>query len=92
MKKKLLCLLLVLIMPVMVLAGCGKSESAYQAGCTILTNIDYVKVQEQYQGGWITYNNVEKVELRNDSGVAYVYLERSVITTTLNNLVIKHKR
>lgn len=90
--KKFLCLLAVLIVAPIMLCGCAKSESAFQASCTVLTNIDYVKVQEQYQGGWITYNNVEKVELRNDSGVAYVYVNNIVIVTSLENLVIRYKK
>lgn len=92
MRKKLLFLLLVLIMPVLVLAGCGKSESAFQASCTIITEVSYVRIKDQYQNGWTTYNNVDKIELRNDSGVAYVYLNDIVIVTSLENLVIRYKK
>lgn len=90
--KKFLCLLAVLIVAPIMLCGCAKSESAFQASCTIITEVSYVRIKDQYQNGWTTYNNVDKIELRNDSGVAYVYVNNIVIVTSLENLVIRYKK
>lgn len=86
--KKLLCLLAVLIVAPIMLCGCSPTLEEYKT----ITGISYVQIKDQYQNGWTTYNNVDKIELRNDSGVAYVYLNDIVIVTSLENLVIRYKK
>ena len=54
--------------------------------------IKSVKVQSQYQGGWIEYTDVEKV-IKKDDSIVEIYLENGdVITTSIDNVVIySHK-
>ena len=88
MRKKLLCLLAILIVAPIMFCGCSPTLEEYKT----ITGISYVRIKDQYQNGWTTYNNVDKIELRNDSGVAYVYLNDIVIVTSLENLVIRYKK
>lgn len=86
--KKILCLLALLIVAPIMFCGCSPTLEEYKT----ITKVSCVKIQDSYQGGWTTFQNVDKVELRNDSGVAYVYLSNGmIITTSLNNLIINHK-
>ncbi|MBO5955016.1 MAG: hypothetical protein J6Q13_03520 [Clostridia bacterium] len=81
--KKFLCLILLLMCPIL-LSACSNDGM-------IERDITSVKVRSEYQGGWVTYNQVDKV-VKLDDNIVEIYLQNGeVITTSINNVIIYSK-
>lgn len=89
--KKFLVLLsvLILLLVAILFSGCDTTNPTKYT-CVEVTDVAYVKLRESEHEELVVYRNVEKVEIRNDSGVVYIYLEYdNVIITSLDRVIIK---
>lgn len=89
MKKKIFCLLLLLIMPVLFLTGCGaESTSMYTYSDIHSDKVFLVKIQDN-NNEWIEYTDINKYVLANEIGLIYLYRNNDeVIVTHIENVII----
>lgn len=83
-------LILVSMLLIVILFSACDTTNPTKYTCIEVTDVAYVKLRESEHEELIIYRNVEKVEIRNDSGVVYIYLEYdNVIITSLDRVIIK---
>ena len=89
MKKKIFCLLLVLIVPLLLLTGCGAdSTSMYTYTDKYCDKVYSVKIQDN-NNEWIEYTDINKYVL--DANVGLIYIHRTngeIIITHIENIII----
>ena len=89
MKKKIFCLLFVLIVPLLLLTGCGiDSTSMYTYTDKYCDKVYSVKIQDN-NNEWIEYTDINKYVLANEIGLIYLYRNKGeVIITHAENVII----
>ena len=89
MKKKIFCLFLLLIMPVLFLTGCGvERTSMYTYSDMHSDKVFLVKIQDN-NNEWIEYTDINKYVLANEIGLIYLHRNNDeVIVTHIENVII----
>lgn len=89
MKKKIFCLLLILIFPVLILTGCGvNSTSMHTYTDKYCDKVNSVKIQDN-NNEWIEYTDINKYVLEANVGLIYIYRTNGeVIVTHIENVII----
>jgi hypothetical protein len=89
MKKKIFCLLLVLLVPILLLTGCGTDSTSMYTYTDKLCDKAYsVKIQDN-NNEWIEYTDIKKYVLSNDIGLVYIHRNNGeVIITHIENVII----
>lgn len=89
MNKKIFCLLLILILPVLLLTGCGpNSTSMYTYTDKYCDKVYSVKIQYN-NNEWIEYTDINKYVLDAKVGLIYIYRTNGeVIITHIENVII----
>ena len=92
MKKKIFCLLLILIFPVLILTGCGISGASTTSMYTYTDKhydkVSSVKIQDN-NNEWIEYTDISKYVLEANVGLIYIHRTNGeVIVTHIENVII----
>lgn len=89
MKKKMFCLLLVLLVPILLLTGCSTdSTSMYSYTDKLSDKVYSVKIQDN-NNEWIEYTDIKKYVLAKDVGLVYIHRNNGeVIITHIENVII----
>lgn len=93
MKKKIFCLLLLLIMPVLLLSGCragiiAEEPSIYTYSDMYSDKVFLVKIQDN-NNEWVEYADINKYVLEDNIGLVYIYRNNGeIIVTHFKNVII----
>ena len=89
MKKKIFYLLLILIVHVLLLTGCGvDSTSMYTYTDTYCDKVYSIKIQDD-NNEWIEYTDINKYVLAKNTELIYIYRHNGeVIITHIENVLI----
>lgn len=89
MEKKICCLLLILLLPVLFLCGCNWSDtSAYAYRDAYYDNVKYVEILDD-NNVWVKITDVKLYEVDARVGLAYIHKQSGeIIITHIKNVII----